>query len=456
MRHVYANRAAYIIAALLVFASLVFAWIRSAQWVIADERALGAQFVGLERLEDFDWEALGEYGYMTNCRNCHGERGEGYDAYPPLRGVGAIFAAGGGRDYLVDVHLYGLTSSRTTAPMPPFYNVPDATMAALINYTLTRWGNEAQLPEDAQLYLPRDIAARRGQGLSPWDVNARRAALDFGGPAAVAGEVIASAGFDWQGLGASVFDEHCSGCHVQVAQAPRLLMAEGGRDYLVNLLLFGAEGEVRHPAYDELSDEEIAASLNHSVVHSTQAGELPDDAQLIRIEDIREARGRGLSPGEVGEQRPAIAEPEEDPAADPAPPEEELEDEAFEWRALGEESYDQHCSGCHGEGRFLAHMPELFAAEGGRDYLAAFMLYGLEGEIVLEDAVRNSSHPAFGRLADDEVAAILNHTLTSWNHEEQLPADAALFVPEEVAEQRERELSPQEVHGLREDLNVTN
>lgn len=175
MRHIYAYRAVYTITTLLVLASLFFAWIRSQQLVIvAENEVREIEFRNVTTLADFEWQALGEEGYRTNCASCHGAEGRGWDAYPPLTGQGLTFAAPGGRSYLIQVTLYGLASDRATAPMPFLYNLSDAEVAAINNYMLTNWGNEERLPDDSELYIPSDVAQERGKGLSPWDVNERR------------------------------------------------------------------------------------------------------------------------------------------------------------------------------------------------------------------------------------------------------------------------------------------
>ncbi len=180
MRHFYAYIAAYTLGGLLIVASLFFAWLRSHQYIVVTETEAALRFEHVTSIEEFEWEAYGREGYMTNCAVCHGAEGQGRDVYPPLRAVGSLLAAEGGREYVLDVTLYGLASGRTSAPMPAYPNIPDAQVAALNNYMLTRWGNEALLPDDVELYIPQDVAARRGQGLRPWEMAERREALEFG------------------------------------------------------------------------------------------------------------------------------------------------------------------------------------------------------------------------------------------------------------------------------------
>ncbi len=141
----------------------------------SDEATSLARFAPADA--EFDWRQIGARSYKVNCLNCHGAEGQGWDQYPGVGHAADLLAAPGGRDYLVDLHLYGLTSPRWRAPMPPMGHLGDVNMAAVLNHMLTNYGNEKRLPEGASLYRPQDVAARRGQDLSPWDVNARRPAV---------------------------------------------------------------------------------------------------------------------------------------------------------------------------------------------------------------------------------------------------------------------------------------
>lgn len=173
MRHFLANVATYTIAVLLIAGAALFARMRAAQVALTDERTILARYQPAPAHE-FDWQELGRTGYVRNCMNCHGGEGKGWDQYPGLGHTASLFAAPGGREYVTDLHLYGLSSRRWRAPMPPMGHMQDVEMAAVINHVLTHFGNERQLPPDAALYAPADIAARRGQRISPSGVDQRR------------------------------------------------------------------------------------------------------------------------------------------------------------------------------------------------------------------------------------------------------------------------------------------
>ncbi|CAN5779198.1 hypothetical protein BH23GEM6_BH23GEM6_00100 [soil metagenome] len=172
MRHFLANIATYSIAIFLLAGAAVFAWVRSAQVTITTESAVLAQYRP-EQGAPFRWQELGAGSYERNCMNCHLADGAGWDQYPGLGHTARLYTAEGGRDFVIDLHLYGLTSPRWRAPMPSMGHLQDVEMAAVINYVLSSFGNRQQVDDDS-LLRPEDIAARRGLDLSPSDVNRRR------------------------------------------------------------------------------------------------------------------------------------------------------------------------------------------------------------------------------------------------------------------------------------------
>lgn len=169
MRHFVANIVTYTIAALLFLGAGAFAWMRSEQLTIADERLLLARHVPSASAE-FEWREAGALGYARNCRNCHGDDGRGWDQYPPVVTAGAFAALPAGREFLIDAMLYGLASDRWGAPMPPMGHMQDVEIAAVLNHIAGRFGGRVPEPP----FTPDEVAARRGQGLRPAEVNAKR------------------------------------------------------------------------------------------------------------------------------------------------------------------------------------------------------------------------------------------------------------------------------------------
>ncbi len=172
MRQVIANIVTWGIGLLLVVGAAGFAWMRSAQLALTQESRLLLQHQP-EPSPAFDWADLGARSYAANCRACHSADGRGWDQYPGLARTAELFNAPGGRDYVIDLHLYGLTSDRWRAPMPPMGHLHDIETAAVINYVLTHFGNEGQVAE-ADLITPADVSARRDKRLSPREVDEQR------------------------------------------------------------------------------------------------------------------------------------------------------------------------------------------------------------------------------------------------------------------------------------------
>jgi mono/diheme cytochrome c family protein len=172
VRHVISNIFVIALTGLLVLGSLVFMRIRSAQVVISDEATVYAMYE--HQPADRELEQLREQSYAANCRPCHGAAGRGWDQYPPLTGMSTLAAAPGGRDYLIALHLFGVASPRWRAPMPPMKHMPDALLAAAINYMFESFGNEAHPVEPI---TPAEIAARRADTAHPADIARLRPAL---------------------------------------------------------------------------------------------------------------------------------------------------------------------------------------------------------------------------------------------------------------------------------------
>ncbi len=132
----------------------------------------------------------------------------------------------------------------------------------------------------------------------------------------------------------------------------------------------------------------------------------------------------------------------------------------FDWQELGEQTY-ANCAACHqatGQGipaafpPLAGNLPQLYAAEGGRSYLINVLLYGLQGQIEVLDASYNSVMPPWSQLSNEQLAAVLNFSLTSWDNSEMLPEDFSPILPDEVAAQRDQGLSSADVLNIRSEL----
>jgi cytochrome c5 len=171
MRHFLANIVTYTIAAFLIAGAAAFAWMRSAQLAVGTESDILAQHEPAAAA-GFDWSGLGSAGYERNCANCHRSDGRGWDQYPAVTGAHRFAATDDGMGYLIDLHLYGLTSSRWGAPMPPMAHMLDVELAAVINHVVHELRDGAS--EGLPVLRPEHVRQRRDRDLSPRDVNARR------------------------------------------------------------------------------------------------------------------------------------------------------------------------------------------------------------------------------------------------------------------------------------------
>ena len=115
----------------------------------------------------------------------------------------------------------------------------------------------------------------------------------------------------------------------------------------------------------------------------------------------------------------------------------------------GDALFRLHCAACHqasGNGvpgmfpRVRGHVGELAADEnGGRDYVLAVLVNGLTGPISVDGKTYSGYMPAFAKLPDAEIAAILNSLgVAPANH----------FTAAEVSAMRGRELSASDVGAM--------
>ena len=128
----------------------------------------------------------------------------------------------------------------------------------------------------------------------------------------------------------------------------------------------------------------------------------------------------------------------------------------------GEAVYAANCQSCHqatGEGlagafpTLVGPMPDLYNIEGGRDYLANLMLYGLQGAIEVDGNNYNGIMPAWTQLSDGDLADVLNYTLNSWGNADLL-SDFSDYTAEDIAAVRGSELSANDVYELRQGLGL--
>lgn len=162
---------------------------------------------------------------------------------------------------------------------------------------------------------------------------------------------------------------------------------------------------------------------------------------------------------------PRDVAPEEPPALvlQPPEPEDPVAEPDVDWREQGARVYQAQCSGCHqanGQGipgafpPLANHVPDILAAEGGREYLVLVTLYGLQGEIFVEGQGYDGVMPAFEQLSDEDVAAVLNSIAHQWDNEAGLPEGFEPYSPDFISDLREERLTPAEVLEQRRGLEL--
>jgi len=87
----------------------------------------------------------------------------------------------------------------------------------------------------------------------------------------------------------------------------------------------------------------------------------------------------------------------------------------------GKQLFGAKCAACHqisGVG-VAGVFPPLAGAEwvvGDEKVLANILLHGINGEIVVKGITYKGAMPAFGALADDEIAAVLTYIRSDWGN----------------------------------------
>jgi mono/diheme cytochrome c family protein len=114
----------------------------------------------------------------------------------------------------------------------------------------------------------------------------------------------------------------CQGCHQATGaglpkvfpplagHVPEILAAKDGRSYLIDVLLWGLQGEITvkgekytgvMPAFNTLTDAQMADVLNHI---STQWGnKLPAGQKAFTADEVKAARATKMTPAQVAEAR---------------------------------------------------------------------------------------------------------------------------------------------------------
>ncbi|WP_051529324.1 c-type cytochrome [Meiothermus cerbereus] len=108
----------------------------------------------------------------AQCQGCHQPTGAGIPGvFPPLAGhIPEVLAVKGGREYLIQVMLYGLQGQITIkgakyqGVMPAYAQLKDEEIAALLNHISTQWGNK--LPAGQKAFTADEVKAQRAKTMT--------------------------------------------------------------------------------------------------------------------------------------------------------------------------------------------------------------------------------------------------------------------------------------------------
>jgi mono/diheme cytochrome c family protein len=122
---------------------------------------------------------------------------------------------------------------------------------------------------------------------------------------------------------------------------------------------------------------------------------------------------------------------------------------------LGAASFQTNCVVCHGASGgglpglappLLSYPARYAASPEGRRQLAMTVLYGMIGDVTVDDKHYNFQMPDFARLDDATLAATLNFVVFDLDH---APTDVKPLTPGEIAAERAHPLDGTAVHQHR-------
>jgi mono/diheme cytochrome c family protein len=138
------------------------------------------------------------------------------------------------------------------------------------------------------------------------------------------------------------------------------------------------------------------------------------------------------------------------------------DDDTFQWQTIGRETYAAYCGACHqpnGQGvantfpALAGHAPTILTHPDGRTYLARLVLFGLEGQITVNDKPFNGAMPPWGEtLSNEQLAGALDYVLNNWGNEKQLPSGFRPLTPADIAAARSPQMAPGQVYALRQQI----
>jgi mono/diheme cytochrome c family protein len=244
--------------------------------------------------------------------------------------------------------------------------------------------------------------------------------------------------------GESFFASNCAACHQAdgmglpgafpplAGSLPALVALDGGRNLVLDIVVHGMQGPVTvngadynglMPGWSQLSDDVIAAVINHELTSWGNDALLPDGFEPTTATEVAARRNRDLTPQQVQEEHRKVSQQAGEAAA-PAAPAAALQPPGFtaEQAARGHAAYQKNCLDCHG-----AHLND---GEFGGPPLTGtyFQQRWGSGTVAALYAFTSTQMPPDrpGRLSDQTYADLIAYILDYNGYEAgevELPAD---------------------------------
>ena len=259
---------------------------------------------------DNDWVALGEQIYGNNCSSCHQKNGMGLPTvFPPLKDNPAVLSDDP-QDHIAAI-INGLSGKTIdgvdyASPMPAFgQSLSDDEIAAVVNHERTQWGNSAKLINADVVKKARNpntatsTATNTDSSKEVTTEQTKPEAKTTNEATSTTPESVISD--DWMALGKQVYGNNCSACHQATGVGlptvfPPLkgnpaVLSDDPKDH-IEAILNGLSGKVIDgvaygspmPGFSSLSDEQIAAVVNH------ERSEWGNKAKLVNANDVKKLR----------------------------------------------------------------------------------------------------------------------------------------------------------------------
>jgi mono/diheme cytochrome c family protein len=203
--------------------------------------------------------------------------------------------------------------------------------------------------------------------------------------------------------------------------------------------------------YEDLGDGRARIDIDHAMQLVVERGVV--NPGFVPVGAAPTAAATPAAPSDAGAPAAAGAAGG-DAGAPAAQADADLPDGAAVFTAVCSACHQANAQGIPGAFPPLAdgHATELYVAD--RDYPILVVLYGLQGPIEVAGVTYNSVMTPQLQLEDAEIAAVLNHVLTSFGNEATLPEDFAPYAVEDVAAQRDLMLMSNEIHDRRVEIGL--